>query len=226
MHSRDIPIGRVSAKDIAYTELKKRIIKCTFKPDQPIIEDELANDLGISRTPLREALQRLELEELVVRQSNGRLKVAPVSTQEVKELFLVRSMLEAIVVVEAIDNITEKEIRHLTYLVKMLKETSGEKNYEDIDHFGREFHTFLYNLSNNKTAVKILFQLNDRITRYRRLAHFVDTKKTSDEHEIILQYIIKKDKLNTELMIKKHVLDSMEQAIGALKQYEKEIQNT
>ncbi|NRG44144.1 hypothetical protein HRF87_05130, partial [Bacillus sp. CRN 9] len=58
-----------------------------------------------------------------------------------------------------------------------------------------------------------------------RLAYFVDTKKTSEEHEIILDYIIKKDKLNAEIAIKNHVLDSMEQAIKAVEQYEESINN-
>ncbi|NRG43991.1 GntR family transcriptional regulator [Bacillus sp. CRN 9] len=97
-------VSRVSAKDIVYTKLKKGIISCEFKPGQAIIEDDLASELEVSRTPLREALQRLEIEELVIRQQNGRLKVAPVSVKEVKELFLVRSMLEGIVVLEAIEN--------------------------------------------------------------------------------------------------------------------------
>ncbi|OCA90380.1 hypothetical protein A8F94_00335 [Bacillus sp. FJAT-27225] len=218
-------IARISAKDIAYTELKKRIINCSFKPGQPIIEDELASQLEISRTPLREALQRLELEEFVVRQSNGRLKIAPVSIQEVKELFLVRSMLERVVIVNAIEKITEQEIMHLSYLVTMLKKTSREGNHEDVNPFGSQFHTFLYNLCDNKTVVKILYQLHDRITRYKRLAHFIDTKKTSDEHEIILDYIIKKDKEKAELIIKRHVLDSKEQALKIVKVYEDAIKN-
>lgn len=217
-------VSRVSAKDIVYTKLKKGIISCEFKPGQAIIEDDLASELEVSRTPLREALQRLEIEELVIRQQNGRLKVAPVSVKEVKELFLVRSMLEGIVVLEAIENITEKEIQHLSYLVIMVK-NSGETNFEDVDHFGSQFHTALYHLCHNNTAVKILMQLNDRIARYKRLAYFVDTKKTSEEHEIILDYIIKKDKLNAEIAIKNHVLDSMEQAIKAVEQYEESINN-
>ncbi len=215
---------RVSAKDFAYTEVKQRIINCNFKPGQQIVEEELSNELEISRTPLREALQRLELEELVVRQPNGRLKVAPVSVKEVKELFLVRSMLEGIVVSEAADNITDQDIKNLSYLVRMVKETSVEGNHEDVSNFGTQFHTYLYNLSQNKTVVKILFQLNDHITRYRRLAHFIDTKKTSDEHEVILDFIIKKDKKNAELTMKNHVLDSMNQAVQAVIQYEETLQ--
>lgn len=221
---RDIPLMRVSAKDFAYTEVKQRIINCKFKPGQQIVEEELSNELEISRTPLREALQRLELEELVVRQPNGRLKVAPVSVKEVKELFLVRSMLEGIVVSEAVDNISDQDIKNLSYLVRMVKETSGEGNHEDVSNFGTQFHTYLYNLSQNKTVVKILFQLNDHITRYRRLAHFIDTKKTSDEHEVILDFIVKKDKKNAETTMKNHVLDSMNQAVLAVMQYEETLQ--
>lgn len=225
-NNRETPMMRVSAKDFAYYEVKNKIINCKFSPGQPIVEDELSKELEISRTPLREALQRLELEELVVRQPNGRLKVAPVSVKEVKELFMVRSMLEGIVVKEAIDNIKDQDIRYLSYLVRMVKETSEEGNHQDVSNFGTQFHTYLYNLSQNDTVLKILFQLNDHITRYRRLAHFIDMKKTSDEHEVILDYIIKKDKENAEQTMKDHVLSSMNQAVIAVKQYEESLNNT
>lgn len=219
MHLKKPTMTRVSAKDIAYSEIKERVIKCSFKPGEQIVEDELAKELEISRTPLREALQRLEIEELVERQPNGRLKVASISVQEVKELFLVRSLLEGIIIVEAIDNITENDIKHLAYHAFMIKNNSTKSNYEDVDHFGGQFHTTLYTLSNNQTVIKILFQLNDKISRYRRIAHQVDVKKTSDEHEEILNFIIQKDKVNAELAIKKHILDSMEQAVLGVEQY-------
>ncbi|WP_394138992.1 GntR family transcriptional regulator [Cytobacillus oceanisediminis] len=217
---KNVTAIRISAKDFAYQEIKNRILKCEFTPDQPIVEEELAKELEISRTPLREAMQRLELEELVVRQPNGRLKVAPVSAQEVRELFVVRSMLEGVIAAEAAENCTEQDIRHLSYFVQMVKQTSDERNMEDVSHYGSQFHTYLYELSQNKTAVKILRQLNDHITRYRRLAHFIDTKKTSVEHEVILDFIKKKNKHNAESMMKNHVLNSMEQAVAAVKQYE------
>ncbi|MCM3704719.1 GntR family transcriptional regulator [Cytobacillus firmus] len=211
---------RISAKDFAYQEIKERILKCEYTPNQPIAEEELAKDLKISRTPLREAMQRLELEELVVRQTNGRLKVAPVSVKEVRELFLVRSMLEGIIAAEAAEKCTEQDVRHLSYFANMIKQTANERDMEAVSTFGSQFHTYLYEVSQNKTAVKILRQLNDHIMRYRRLAHFIDTKETSFEHEALLEVIAKKDKHNAELMMKKHVLKAMEKAVTALKQYE------
>lgn len=220
---KQVPLMRVSAKELAYREIKHRIISCEYNPGQPIIEEDLSFSLEISRTPLREALQRLELEELVVRQPNGRLKVAPVSIKEVKELFKVRSMLEGIVVSEAVDKITERDIQYLKYLVQMVKETSGGGSHEDVGSFGAKFHEYLYELSDNRTVVKILYQLNDHITRYRRLAHFIDTKKTSWEHEIILDHIINKDKHAAETAMKNHVLDSMNQAVLSVMKYEESL---
>src|SRR6478736_666407 len=98
---------RLSTKDFVYFEIKKRIIESVLKPDQPINEESLAAEVQISRTPIREALQRLEIEELIIRQPNGRLKVAPITTQEVNELFNVRSLLEGLITREATIKATE-----------------------------------------------------------------------------------------------------------------------
>src|SRR3954454_16673108 len=92
---------RLSTKDIVYFEIKKRIIESVLKPNQPINEENLASELQISRTPIREALQRLEIEELIIRQSNGRLRVAPISVQEAEEIFHIRSLLEGLVTRDA-----------------------------------------------------------------------------------------------------------------------------
>ncbi|MGG0644109.1 GntR family transcriptional regulator [Sporosarcina gallistercoris] len=219
--SKLVRTSRVSTKDIAYKELREKIVKCILEPGQPIVEDELAKELKISRTPLRESLQRLELEGLISRGINGRMKVAPISIQEVKEIFLIRSNLEGIVIENAIDHITEKEIEHLAHLVEILKLTVSLKNFEKIDDFGSQFHEYIYKVSRNRIAVKFLSQLNSLITRYRRLAHqcIIDTKNSVDEHEVILNYIIKKDKVNAVAEMRKHILGSMNQAIKTVEKY-------
>ncbi|NYF23651.1 GntR family transcriptional regulator [Sporosarcina sp. JAI121] len=217
----EVRTSRVSTKDIAYKELREKIIKCILEPGQPIVEDELAKELQISRTPLREALQILELEGLVSRGINGRMNVAPISIEEVKEIFIIRSNLEGIVIENAIDHITQKEIDHLTNLVEILKMTTSLEDYERIDDFGSQFHEYIYTVSRNKVAVKFLSQLNSLINRYRRLAHqcIIETKKSVDEHEMILNYIIKKDKVNAVAEVKEHILGSMNQAIKTVEKY-------
>lgn len=215
-------LSRISAKDIAYEQVKEKIIKCSLEPGVPIVKEKLGKELEVSRTPLREALQKLEIEELVIRNSNGTFSVAPISIKEAKELFIMRSKLEAILVGDAIDNLTEEDIEYLTYLSEMLKTTSKLGNYMNTENFGGKFHEAIYSISRNTTVVKIIYQLNDRINRYRHLAHkhVIGIKGSSNEHEIILNYIKNKDKVNAELEIENHVLSAMKITIQAVEKNE------
>ncbi|QMT16752.1 GntR family transcriptional regulator [Planococcus maritimus] len=215
-------LGRISAKDIAYEQIKEKILKCTLAPGQAIVNEKLGKELEISRTPLREALQRLEVEELVVRNSNGTFSVASISIKEVRELFIMRSKLEGILIRDAIDNLTEKSVEHLSYLTKMVQLTSRMEKYADTEDYGGKFHNAIYTISNNTTVVKIIFQLNDRINRYRHLAHqhLVEIKTSSDEHEVILDCMLKRDKDRAEKEIEKHIIEAMKVAVKAVEQYE------
>lgn len=223
----DESLSRISAKDIAYEKIKEQIIKCTLAPDQQIVKGQLGEELGISRTPLREALQRLEGEELVVKNSNGTFSVAPISVKEVKELFIMRSKLEGILIRDAIENLQNDHIEYLSYLTKMVKMTSRLENYTDTENFGGKFHQAIYSISENTTVVNIILQLNDRINRYRRLAHnhYVEIKTSSEEHEIILSYMVKGDKEKAEKEIEKHILGAMDVATKAIERYEDDIKN-
>ncbi len=223
MHdSMDAQISRISAKDIAYEQVKEKIINCVLNPGELIINGELGEELGISRTPLREALQRLEIEELVNRNSNGTFSVAPISVKEVRELFIMRSKLEGILIHDAIDNLTAQNIEYLTYLTKMVKATSKIEDYYDTENFGGKFHSAIYSISQNSTVVNIIYQLNDRINRYRRLAHnhFEDIKTSSEEHDYILKYMINRDKINAEYEIESHIIKAMNVAVKAIEKFE------
>lgn len=216
--------SKMSAKEFAYQQLKKRIIEGKLYPDQPIVEEDLSSKLEISRTPLREALQSLEIEKLVVRKPNGRLKVAPISVKEVKEIFNVRSKLEEIVTLEATENAAEKDIQNLLKIVDMIKRAYRNGNLEDILVYGAEFHSYIYNLSGNNTVNYILFQLNDHIHRYRRLVpnqHKDLYTEEKEEHEVILEYIAKKDGAGAAQAMKSHIENSLTTAIIAIETYQK-----
>lgn len=221
-------LQRISVKDFAYYQIKQRIIEGKLQPNQSLIEEELSSKLEISRTPLREALQRLEFENMVVRQSNGRLKVAPISVQEVKEIFNVRSKLEGIAVVEATEKATEDDIRSLSNIVHMIKKTYSDGNIDDILYYGAKFHSYIYDLSANKTVNNILSQLNDHIHRYRRLVPHqrIDQVEVKEEHQIILEYIANKDAKGANEAMQKHIEKSLSSSIAAIRTYEKNIKNS
>ncbi|MEI3613585.1 GntR family transcriptional regulator [Pseudogracilibacillus sp. SO30301A] len=216
---------RLSAKDYAYFEIKQKILEGELAPSQSIVEEELSSQLGISRTPLRGALQQLEFENLVERKSNGRLKVPSISIQEVEEIFTVRMKLEEIAVEQATDNATEDDIHNLSNIVYMIKKTYGDGRIEDILYYGAQFHNYLYDLSGNRTVSHILTQLNDQIHRYRRLVPVqnVDRNKESgEEHEIILDRIAQKDSQGAKAVMQEHIQNSLEAAIHAIKAFKKQ----
>jgi DNA-binding GntR family transcriptional regulator len=213
---------RLSTKDFVYFEIKKRIIESVLQPGQPINEENLASELQISRTPVREALQRLEIEELIIRQPNGRLKVAPISTQEVKEIFHIRGLLEGLLIREATIKATAEDIQKLGSITQHIVEAAENDKREDVVKFGSEFHTTVYHLSGNKTAVKMLVQLNDHISRYRRIAPTESNtrgKKAALEHKEIFAAIEQKDFEKAELLMRNHINNSLAAAIESIESH-------
>ena len=211
---------RRMSKDYAYFEIKNKILNGDFTPEESLIESKLAEELDISKTPLREALQKLEVEELVVRQANGRLKTPSITVQEAEEIFLVRSYLEGIIAKQATNHATQEDIDSLSGFCDKINQAIEMKNIEEILHYGTKFHEHLYRISGNRTVVKILSQLNDHVTRYRRLVPLNNEEmyiQDTDEHSIILQHIIEGDRLGAESTMRSHILSSMSVAIEAIK---------
>jgi DNA-binding GntR family transcriptional regulator len=216
---------RVSTKDFAYVEIKQKIINGELEPDQTVVEESLASELEISRTPLREALQRLEIEELVIRQANGRLKVAPISAQEVEEIFVVRSLLEGITAREATMKADKKEIEHLEKLTREIVEAAREGKSENVIYYGSQFHSYLYEISGNRTVLKILGQLNDHISRYRRwgpLRKQDRSRAAAEEHQMIFDRIAAKDAEGAQMEMRKHIQNSLATAVESIEVYLRE----
>lgn len=221
-HSITASLKKVSAKDFAYDQLKQRIIEGKLQPDQAIIEEEISSKLGISRTPLREALLRLEIENLLARQTNGRLKVAPISVQEAREIFTVRSQLEGMAVAEAVEKATKADIENLSDIAAKINTAYREGNIEEIVYYGEKFHHYIYVLSGNNTVKNILSQLNDHIHRYRRLVPQQSVgrmKEPKEEHQQILDFIAKKDAAGAKRTMQRHIEDSLETAVAAIETY-------
>ena len=213
---------RLSTKDLVYLELKNRIIEGFLKPNQSVNEDQLAAELEVSRTPVREAVQRLETEELIIRLPNGRLKVAPISAREVNEIFAVRGLLEGLVAKEAIQKAGDEDIRELGEITVKIVEAAEQDRRSDVVRYGSEFHAFLYRLSGNKTAAKILNQLNDHIARYRRLGptrNLERSRQAAREHQEMFEAARNRDATLVEELMRRHISNSLAAAIESIGHY-------
>lgn len=216
---------RLSTTDFIYEKLKENIVELIYKPEKALVETTLAKEFGVSRTPLRQALHRLEFEGLLVKQPNGRLSVSPMSIQEAKEIFAVREVLEGLIAREACVHIAKsnnfkaiiQRIEDVTYLMRKAAE---ENRRQDIVIYGSDFHSLLEENSNNATAVNMLNQINNHVMRYRRLGAYKDPKYPSilpvEEHEYILEQLKAKDDLAVEAAMRQHIKRSLKNTIAAI----------
>lgn len=210
--------NRRLTKDHAYSELKQQIIDGILKPDEVVTEEQLTTLLEISRTPLREAIQRLEMEDFLVRQSNGRMKVASANKKEMEEIFLIRSMLEGTIARQAAIKATEKDIFVLKNALEKIKTSFQDGAKQDFVSYGFEFHDYIGKISNLKTFEKTLHKLRDHSLRYCRLISSYGNWSTQadEEHAIILQSIIDQDPEAAESAMKNHILSSLSTAMESI----------
>lgn len=215
--------NRCLTKDIAYSQIKQKITYGELKPDQVVREEQLSKMLRISRTPLRHAVQMLEMEEFLVRQPNGRLKVASITKEEVEEIFMIRSMLEGNIANKAAKTATKHDIALLTEMLEKLRQSFRLGYIQEFVSYGNEFHDYLAEISGLKTSVKLLSMIKDHANRY---CHFVSmygkwNDQADEEHHLILQSIKSKDGASAERAMKNHILSSLNDVIKRLEDKER-----
>lgn len=158
-------INRTFIKDEAYNLLAKKIIRGDLKPCQRLRVKELSDELGISRTPVREALLQLESEGLVLTKANRWTIVAPINPKEASNIYPIIYSLEELALEEAFEKIEQKDINKLRQINEEIK-----KMHEKNDQFGiikkdNEFHRYISDLSGNDEIYPILQKLKRRVER-------------------------------------------------------------
>ncbi|MEC0496294.1 GntR family transcriptional regulator [Bacillus glycinifermentans] len=217
------PVKRQSASDYAYNEIRKKIIELEYSPSEQLVEDNLAKDLEISRTPLRQALYRLELEGLVNKQPNGRLHVCPISPEEAKEVFKVREALEGLLTAEAARLATTEHLHQLEDRLELMKMAAAKDRHTDTVKYGSEFHSILQSISFNLTAKRFLEQLESRIERYRRISGYKNPhykpSVSFNEHLAIYHAVKARNERQAEAAMRSHIRRSLHSIEETLQSY-------
>lgn len=190
-------------REVVCESLRDAIRKGILKPGQRIMEIKLAEELGVSRTPVREAIRKLELEGYVVMMPRRGTYVADMSIRDINEIFEIRTALESLSNGLAAEHITEDELEHLQRLLVVIG--GYIKEYEDgpdreaaMDKIVKtdiEFHDLLYHAARNNRLVGIIFNLRDQLTRFRTLSMSYPGRleATLDEHREIVETIANGD---------------------------------
>jgi GntR family transcriptional regulator, rspAB operon transcriptional repressor len=202
-----------SKKLIAYEKLKAKIIDNIMKPGEIINETELAAALNTSKTPVREALQRLETEGFIENIHGKGYFVTRISIQDLKELFDIRNLLECEIIKRVALVITPEKINAVRNAFK----SSGSKIGPSMKGYliaGDKIHTLIFETYGNKRLMDLYKKFHEHIIRNRRyLFKDVDEVRSSQsyiEHMNILDALAAKDPLCAEKAIREHLHNSME----------------
>lgn len=194
-NSKISKIERNYLNEEAYKILKESILSGNLKPGERIIEDNLASSMQISRTPLREALNKLKSEGMVCYDSNKKLVVSELSIKELDDLFGVRIALECYAARLACKNITKEEMEKLWGNIEDTQIANEGKDYKKVVVLNGEFHDILARSSRNNCIVNMLNSLKEQIDRYRRMViwNVEEAERSLNGHKAIYEALKNND---------------------------------
>lgn len=188
-------LKRTFMKDEAYNILRKWIITGELQPGTKLRDQDLSDTLGISRTPIREALLRLEHDGLVITKANRWTLVSPIDLKEAENIYSVVWTLESLAMEQAFPHISSKDIEELELYNENLNKIMNTEDQFAKLQADNEFHNKIIELSNNAELPKLLSGLKVRIQRME-IHYFskVATMHTSyPEHQQIIDTMKKQD---------------------------------
>jgi DNA-binding GntR family transcriptional regulator len=196
-------------RDVVYEKLKKAIITGEIGSGERIIENEYAEKLNISRTPVREALRKLERDGLVEYILRKGIIVKTLSKEDIIEIYTIRKSLECLAMEYVLRNITDKDVKRIQGILVKADEAEEKHLVKEVFNASREFHTQLIKLSGMSRLKSMIDLLDEYIQRFTviNLSDDVRRNQAREEHELILKAIASR-KLNDVIAIVSEHLDN------------------
>ena len=182
-------------REVVCETLREALRSGVLKPGERLMEIQLADELGVSRTPVREAMRKLELEGYVIMLPRRGTYVANISIRDINEVFEIRTTLDALASGLAAERITEEELEQLERLLVSIGENIETRNMKKVVEDDMEFHDLLYKASRNQRLVGIISNLREQMTRFRSMSMSYPgrLKKTLEEHSRLVEAIAQRD---------------------------------
>lgn len=194
-------------RDVVFNTLRQAILKGDMEPGERLMEITLANKLGVSRTPIREAIRKLELEGLVNMIPRKGAIVASISEKDMRDVLEVRITLEELAVKLAIKNMDEEDIEMLVKAGKNFENAVISHDIVEICEADVAFHDIIYNRTGNNRLIQIISNLREQMYRYR-LEYIKDARTHSiliSEHNDIIKCLKNKDVAAAQEAVREHV---------------------
>jgi DNA-binding GntR family transcriptional regulator len=204
-----------TVSDQIYAILRQKIIDGSIGAGEPLVTSRLAEMLNTSRTPLREAIKRLEEAGWVVRKTNGIVAVTKLTLKELKEIYTVRATLEGLAAYEATTLIREDELIMIEKKLLQYTEIRRESEISTIIEMGEEIHHMIQQAANNTLCTALLEQILKKMQRYRAYSTSIHGRyqQTMDEHRKILFFMRERNPEAAEKAMREHIMNAGNMAL-------------
>ena len=199
----------IPVREQTYRVLKEKIINGDFQPNERLAEEALASLLGVSRTPVREALHKLELEGLICRKGARGFCVPENSTEEMEELFEIRAVLEGHALACLSQTASSSSIKSLNKIIAQAEQAMAHGHLELVFEYNTKFHDMLSGLIRTKRPrlYHMIEDMREYVLKYRQssLANHDGAKRSITGHKKIVMALELQDPLLCEQVMRAHV---------------------
>lgn len=201
-------------RDVVFNTLRQAILTGDLKPGERLMELHLADRLGVSRTPIREAIHKLELEGLVTIIPRRGAEVSQITEKSMNDVLEVRRSLDALCAELACDRISEEGLAALKEACDHFELSIRTRDVKQIAQADVALHDIIVRATGNQRLIQLINQLSEQMYRYR-FEYIKDSSQHEtlvEEHRIIYQSIVRKDKATAAAAARTHI-DNQEKAI-------------
>ena len=194
-------------REVIFNTLREAIIVGELKPGERLMEVQLAEKMGVSRTPVREAIRKLELEGLVNMIPRKGAHVADLSVKDIMDALEVRASLDGLATALAAERITDEELKELKRVQLQFVQYVEKGTLQGLVKKDVEFHDIIYNSSRNEKLIQITNNLREQVQRFRVIypKDYDSTREIIKEHTGIFDALEKRDRELAQKVAQKHI---------------------
>lgn len=173
-----------SLRGQVFNRIQEDIINGRYEPGDSLVEMKLAEELGVSRTPIREAIRQLELEGLVTYIPNKGVYVTGISEQDIKDIYKIRSLVEGLAVKWAIERIEAHQLKELEEIVELMEYYTEKGDMEQVTKLDTQFHDVIYDACKSRVLKNTLRNL----LRYIRKARLTSLRVPRRAYQALAEH--------------------------------------
>ena len=206
---------KYSLRGRVFNKLREDILSGIYEDYEELREVAISEEMGVSRTPVREAFRQLELEGLIQIVPNKGAYVTGITEKDVKDIYAIRSLLEGLCARWATKNITKEQLEELEENVYLATFHARKGHYEQLSQLDNRFHDVLYEACNSKMLEHLLKEYHQYVARVRKKTLSTENRgnKSNEEHEGIMEAIKAGDANLAEQLANRHMINAYENMV-------------